>query len=162
MFEVWTGLATAAARIAKSRKSSRRRLTARRGNQESHDLNPGRSIQDVCEHLAANLDANAIVIERLRGEPLVVAGAPWKAEVSPIDKIALDWSFTTGLPPKAGMGNPFGTDWLFLPVKADDRVVAVLGVMARYGRRRFILQEQPAIRNSLTALERIYRTTVSN
>lgn len=118
------------------------------------------SPKDVCEHLAATLEANAIVIERLRGELLVVAGSPWKSEIQPVDRIALDWSFTTGLPPKSGNGNPFGSDWLFLPVKVDGRVAAILGVAARHARRRFIVDEQPTIRSSVNALRRIYRTEV--
>lgn len=120
-----------------------------------------RSAEGVCERLAATLEANAIVVERLRDEILVVAGAPWKAEVDPLDKVALDWSFTTGLPPKSGMGNPFSSDWLFLPVQANGRVVAVLGVTARHGRRRFILDEQPAIRRAVAALAHIYGSKIS-
>jgi K+-sensing histidine kinase KdpD len=118
------------------------------------------SPQDVCEHLAEALDANAIVVERVRDEIIVAAGAPWKTEIQALDKIALDWSFVTGLPPKSGGGNPFGTDWLFLPVQVEGRVAAVLGVMARHGRRRFIPDEQPSIHNALIALRRFYETRV--
>lgn len=158
MIEVWTGLATAAAKITQSRKlrADRRAKEAgehfRNAEKEARDG----SLYGVCDRLASSLEANAIIVQRLRDEILVVAGAPWKVDVDPIDKIALDWSFTTGLPPKAGMGNPFSSDWLFLPIKAEDRVIAVLGVAARHGRRRFLLEEQPAIRSAVAALERIY------
>lgn len=124
------------------------------------DVN-SRSPQGVCQRLAVSLEANAIVVERARDEVVVVAGAPWKTQVDPLDKIALDWSFTTGLPPKSGSGNPFCSDWLFLPIHVDGKVVAVLGVVARYGRRRFILDAQPAIRTAVSALQRIYQSKVS-
>ena len=158
MIEVWTGLATAATKIVKSRKL---RVDRRAKEAGQHFCNAEEKAKDgslygVCDRLASSLEANAIIVQRLRDEILVVTGAPWKVDVDPIDKIALDWSFTTGLPPNAGMGNPFSSDWLFLPVKAEGRVVAVLGVIARHGRRRFLLEEQPAIRNAVAALERIY------
>lgn len=133
-----------------------------RERDDAADINVNsRSPQDVCQRLATSLEANAIVVERARDEVVVVAGAPWKTEIDPLDKIALDWSFTTGLPPKSGSGNPFCSDWLFLPILVDGKVVAVLGVVARYGRRRFILDEQPAIRPAVSALQRIYQSRVS-
>lgn len=158
MYEVWTGLATAAARIASSRKLRADRTAKEAGDhfRNAERKSRGSSLYGVCDRLASSLEANAIVVERLQDEIFVVAGAPWKTEVDPIDKIALDWSFTTGLPPKAGMGNPYSSDWLFLPVKVEDRVTAVLGVVARHGRRRFLLEEQPAIRSAVSSLERIY------
>lgn len=163
MYESGIILAVAIAFVAAQLFSRFRTVRAKIGAQAAErrraiDINDhGQSPQVVCKRLAATLEANAIVVERLRDEIFVVAGAPWKTEVEPLDKIALDWSFTTGLPPKSGNGNPFGSDWLFLPVLVGGRVVAVLGVMARYGRRRFLLDEQPAIRSAVTALQRIYR-----
>lgn len=163
MYEVWNGLATAAARMARSRKLRGQRTADQAAEhfQNAEKKSEDRSLSGVCDRLASSLEANVIVVERLREEILVVAGAPWKVEVDPVDKIALDWSFTTGLPPKSGAGNPFSSDWLFLPVRAGDRVIAVLGVMARYGGRRFLLEEQPAIRNAVTTLERTYRSRIS-
>jgi two-component system sensor histidine kinase KdpD len=163
MYEVWTELATAAARIATSRKRRSQRTADRAAEhfQNAEKKSQDGSLHGVCDRLASSLEANAIIVERLGDEILVVAGAPWKIEVDPVDKIALDWSFTTGLPPKSGMGNPFSSDWLFLPVKAGDRVVAVLGAIPRYRDRRFLLEEQPAIRNAVTSLERIYQSRIS-
>lgn len=163
MHEFWVALAFVTALIIAQllgRARTRRARTDAENAAERRDGNDmkmnSQSVQGVCRRLAAILDANAIVVERIRDEIIVVAGAPWKTQVQPLDKIALDWSFTTGLPPKSGNGNPFASDWLFLPVLIDGRVVAVFGVMSRHGRRRFIPDEQPSIRNAVAALERIY------
>jgi K+-sensing histidine kinase KdpD len=163
MHEFWVVLAFATAfiiaqllgrsRIMRAKTDAER--AAERRDATDMKMN-SQSAQGVCRRLAATLEVNAIIVERIRDEIIVVAGAPWRTEVEPLDKIALDWSFTTGLPPKSGNGNPFASDWLFLPVLIGGRVVAVLGVMARHGRRRFIADEQPSIRSAVAALERIY------
>ena len=168
MHEIWVIVAVTVVFVAAQFLSRFRAMRAARDVQEASekcdatdiDVN-SRSPQGVCKRLAATLEANAIVVERARDEIVVIAGAPWKIAVDPLDKIALDWSFTTGLPPKSGGGNPFCSDWLFLPILVGGKVVAVLGVVARYGRRRFILDEQPTIRIAVSALQRIYQSKVS-
>jgi hypothetical protein len=109
MHEFWVILAVVLAFVA-AQVLSRFRAMRSVGNSQraskqsgATDINVNsRSPQGVCKRLAATLEANAIIIERARDEIVVVAGAPWKIEVEPLDKIALDWSFTTGLPPKSG------------------------------------------------------------
>ena len=168
MPEFWVIVSVAMVFVSARFLSRFRAMRATRGAQEASekrdatDINVNsRSPQGVCKRLAATLEANAVVVERVRDEIVVIAGAPWKIEVEPLDKIALDWSFTTGLPPKSGGGNPFCSDWLFLPILVGGKVVAVLGVVARYGRRRFILDEQPTIRIAVSALQRIYQSSAS-
>ena len=114
MPEFWVIVSVAMVFVSARFLSRFRAMRATRGAQEASekrdatDINVNsRSPQGVCKRLAATLEANAIVVERARDEIVVVAGAPWKIEVEPLDKIALDWSFTTGLPPKSGGGNPF-------------------------------------------------------
>ena len=168
MPEFWVIVSVAMVFVSARFLSRFRAMRATRGAQEASekrdatDINVNsRSPQGVCKRLAATLEANAVVVERVRDEIVVIAGAPWKIEVEPLDKIALDWSFTTGLPPKSAGGNPFCSDWLFLPILVGGKVVAVLGVVARYGRRRFILDEQPTIRIAVSALQRIYQSSAS-
>jgi hypothetical protein len=168
MHEFWVIVVVTTVIVAAQFFSRFRAMRVTRDAQEAsekHDATDinvnSRSPQGVCRRLAATLEANAIVVERARDEIVVVAGAPWKIEVEPLDKIALDWSFTTGLPPKSGGGNPFCSDWLFLPILVGGKVVAVLGVVGRYGRRRFILDGQPTIRIAVSALQRIYQSRVS-
>ena len=108
MHEFWVILAVAMAFLAvqllRRSRAMRSDRDAQRATERSDaaDINvKSRSPEGVCKRLAATLEANAIVLERARDEIVVVAGAPWKTEVEPLDKIALDWSFTTGLPPFA-------------------------------------------------------------
>jgi K+-sensing histidine kinase KdpD len=122
-------------------------------------IRSARSNQAVCEAMAGALRANAIVVECPQGKAIVVAGAPWKAALQPLDEIAVDLSFRTRRPSGAGTRHSALSDWLFVPVIARGRVAAVLGLAGRYCRRTFVLEEEQLIQVAAACLGEIYAET---
>lgn len=72
--------------------------------------------QTICEAAASVLDANAIVVERMPNDYVVVACSPWKPDLVALDRIALDLCFRTASFAGAGAARSGGSDWLFVPI----------------------------------------------
>jgi len=114
------------------------------------------SAQRICEIVAAGLEANAIVIEQLPNDFVVVAGAPWQPTLQTLDRLALEVCF--GDADFTGSGSEFsaGSDWLFIPICRRRKVVAAVGLAGRHFRRRFDPVNDATVRAVKSALEATY------
>ncbi|HEU4683858.1 MAG TPA: hypothetical protein VFS39_05085 [Nitrospira sp.] len=106
--------------------------------------------------MAAELQAHAIVVERPPNDFVVVAASPWKPTLQVLDRLALDSCFRSAGLAGWGSDRSAGSDWLFVPVFGSGEVAAALGIAGRFCRRRFDVEEYPAITLAAGALEGCY------
>ncbi|MBV9078767.1 MAG: sensor histidine kinase KdpD [Methylobacteriaceae bacterium] len=88
----------------------------------------------TCREAAGALDAQAVVLLPRDGELALAASHPPHDQLSLIDRAAADWAFTNARPAGQGADTFPGADWLFLPLRADNGALGVLGLGSPDGR----------------------------
>ncbi|SFR84554.1 sensor histidine kinase [Sphingomonas jatrophae] len=83
----------------------------------------------ICEEIARLFDAQALLIAGGEGEGVAVlaASAPGH-RLETVDLAAARWAWDTGTPAGRGSGTLAASEWLFQPLKAGERTLAVLAL----------------------------------
>ncbi|WP_375271422.1 DUF4118 domain-containing protein [Sphingomonas sp.] len=90
---------------------------------------PDTAAQMICDDVRRLLDVQVVLLDRASGAELSILAASDPAyRLDAMDGAAASWAFDTGSPAGKGSGTLAASEWLFQPLKAGDRVVAVLGV----------------------------------
>ncbi|KQM32173.1 histidine kinase [Sphingomonas sp. Leaf10] len=85
--------------------------------------------QMICDDVGRLLDVQVVLLARTQGGDLAILAASDPAyRLDTMDHAAAGWAFDTGSPAGRGSGTLTASEWLFQPMKAGERVLAVLGV----------------------------------
>ncbi|MBB3695499.1 sensor histidine kinase KdpD [Sphingomonas sp. BK580] len=93
-----------------------------------------RAAQMICEDVRRLLDVQVVLLTRspTAGLDILAASDPgYRLET--MDSAAAGWAFDTGATAGKGSGTLAASEWLFVPLKAGERVLAVLGVARSAG-----------------------------
>ncbi len=83
----------------------------------------------ICDDVGRLLDVQVVLLGRGHGADLAILAASDPAyRLDTMDNAAASWAFDTGSAAGKGSGTLAASEWLFQPMKAGERVLAVLGV----------------------------------
>ncbi|RVT93264.1 sensor histidine kinase [Sphingomonas crocodyli] len=113
----------------------------------------------ACTEIAGLLGVKVVILEQGAAGLSVMAASLADPPLETMEIAAAQWVWDTGQPAGRGTGTLTASDWQFQPLKAGDRVLAVLGV-ARDDGRDPVRSDQLALLGSLLdqtslALERL-------
>ncbi|GGE78154.1 sensor histidine kinase [Sphingomonas prati] len=90
---------------------------------------PSEAARLICEDVARLFDVQAVLLAPLVGPGLAVQAASTPDyRLDTMDMAAANWASDTGTPAGKGSGTLAASEWLFNPVRAGGRTLAVLGV----------------------------------
>jgi two-component system sensor histidine kinase KdpD len=90
---------------------------------------PDVATQMICDDVRRLLDVQVLLLGRTDAAELAILAASDPAyRLDTMDNAAASWAFDTGSPAGRGSGTLAASEWLFQPMIAGDRVLAVLGV----------------------------------
>ena len=85
--------------------------------------------RSICDDIARLFDAQALLLQPAAGGGLSVQAATnADYRLDTMDSAAATWAFDTGSPAGKGSGTLAASEWLFQPLKAGGRTLAVLGL----------------------------------
>ena len=82
----------------------------------------------VCGQVSAMLDVNSVLLREVAGQLEVVASVPAGAELGPVDRAALEWAWSHGIPAGRGTDKVAVSEWQFQPLKTSLGMLAILGL----------------------------------
>jgi two-component system sensor histidine kinase KdpD len=95
---------------------------------------PQRAAQMICDDIARLLDVQAVLLAPSPGAGLeILAASDSRYRLDTIDTAAATWAFDTGSAAGNGSGTLAASEWLFQPLKAGGRPLAVLGIVRDSG-----------------------------
>jgi len=95
----------------------------------------GQVAQMICDDVRRLLDVHVVLLAPSPGHGLgVLAASDADYRLDVMDTAAATWAFDNGHPTGKGSGTLAASEWLFQPMKAGDRAIAVLGVARDSGR----------------------------
>jgi len=106
--------------------------------------------ETIASHVSTEIGRNAAVIERRRsGEIEILAAEPALSQLPTNSRAAADWALRNGQ--KAGWTTDTLPDspWLFIPLRAGDRTIGLLGI-ARGGGREILTEPQRRLVETLS------------
>jgi two-component system sensor histidine kinase KdpD len=98
-------------------------------------------------------------VREIAGSLEVVAGAPEKIVLDPLERTALEWAWQNGEPSGSGTAAVSAASWRFEPLRTSLATLAVLGLVRADGRdpvpaeRKLLLSTM--VSQSALALERL-------
>lgn len=94
------------------------------------DVNdPAEAARRICDDIGRLFDVEVVLLTPAPGAPLCVQAATKPDyRLDTMDWAAGNWAFDTGASAGKGSGTLAASEWLFLPLKAGERTVAVLGL----------------------------------
>lgn len=110
---------------------------------------PDEVAQAACLEIGRLLSLRVVLLEQTGTGFTVQAASDPDVRVETMEMAAAQWVSDTGLPAGRGTGTLTASDWQFQPLKAGDRVLAVLGV-ARDDGADPVRSDQLALLGSLT------------
>lgn len=116
-------------------------------------------MQAVCTEIARLLDVRTTLLTAGAAGPELRAACPAEDRLDTVERAAAQWSLDRGVPAGRGSDTLTASDWLFHPLKTEERTIAVLG-LARADARDTIRSDQLPLLMSLLgqatlALERM-------
>ena len=85
--------------------------------------------QMICDDVRRLLDVHVVLLGPVDGAEMpVLAASDAGYRLDTVDTAAARWAFDTGGPAGRGSGTLAASDWLFRPLVAGERVLAVLGI----------------------------------
>ena len=95
---------------------------------------PDLAAQMICDDVHRLLDVQVVLLGPSGGADLdVLAASDPGYRLDTMDNAAARWAFDNGVPTGKGSGTLAASEWLFRPLRAGDRVLAVLGVANEEG-----------------------------
>jgi len=95
---------------------------------------PDLAAQMICDDVHRLLDVQVVLLGPPGGTDLdVLAASDPGYRLDTMDNAAARWAFDNGVPTGKGSGTLAASEWLFRPLRAGDRVLAVLGVANEEG-----------------------------
>lgn len=90
---------------------------------------PSEAARMICEDVARLFDVQTVLLTPQAGPGLTVQAASTASyRLDTMDLAAANWAFDTGTAAGKGSGTLAASEWLFQPVRAGGRTLAVLGV----------------------------------
>lgn len=112
----------------------------------------------TCREVSRLFAVNAMFLSNTEGAPEIVASHPSQEALGAIDRAAAGAAFDTGETSGRGSGHLNAGDWTFYPLKADNRVLGLLGLARDDGREAMAPERRPLLGSILDqaalALER--------
>ena len=88
----------------------------------------------ICDDIRRLFDVQVVLLTGAPGETLCVqAATSTDYRLDTMDLAAAGWAFDTGVAAGKGSGTLAASEWLFQPLKAGDRTLAVLGIARETG-----------------------------
>lgn len=87
----------------------------------------------ICEEVGRLFDARAVLLAPGAAGLAPQAASDPDVRLDTIDMAAAQWALDTGAPAGSGSGTLTASDWLFQPLRAGGRVLAVLGLTRERG-----------------------------
>lgn len=113
----------------------------------------------ICHELGRFFDVRTILLEQGEGGLTVQASSDPDVRVETMELAAAQWVQDTGQPAGRGSATLTASDWLFHPLKAGERVLAVIGFAKDDGTAPFRSDQLPQLMGQLDqaalALERL-------
>jgi two-component system sensor histidine kinase KdpD len=115
--------------------------------------------QVICSDVSAIFDVQTVLVREIAGSLEVVAGAPEKIALDPLERTALEWAWQNGEPSGSGTAAVSAASWRFEPLRTSLATLAVLGLVRADGRdpvpaeRKLLLSTM--VSQSALALERL-------
>lgn len=144
-------LAASSARTNAAQAGFLRMLTA---ESHSHEVQ-----QLICRELCRIFDVRTVLLEKSDAGLAVLASSDPDVRVETMELAAAQWVQDTGQPAGRGSATLAASDWLFHPLKAGERVLAVIGFAKDDGSPPFRSDQLPQLMGQLDqaalALERL-------
>jgi len=113
----------------------------------------------ICHELCRLFDVRTLLLEQGEGGLVVQASSDPDVRIETMELAAAQWVQDTGQPAGRGSATLTASDWLFHPLKAGDRVLAVIGFARDDGSAPFRSDQLPQLMGQLDqaalALERL-------
>ena len=87
----------------------------------------------ICMEIARLFELRAVILEEEQTGLAIQAASAADSQLGVMELAAAQWVQDTGQPAGRGSGTLTATDWLFRPLKAGDRTLAVLGIAREDG-----------------------------
>ena len=84
--------------------------------------------QAICAELSRLFLVRSVMLLPSSGGPFLAAANPPEDRLAAIELAAAQWAMDKGLPAGRGSDTLTASDWLFHPLKASDRTLAVVGI----------------------------------
>jgi two-component system sensor histidine kinase KdpD len=95
---------------------------------------PNEAGRMICDDVSRLFDAQGILLTPAQGGGLAVqAASNPDYRLDTMDQAAAQWAFDTGTVTGKGSGTLAASEWLFHPLKTDERTLAVLGIARDIG-----------------------------
>lgn len=134
-------LAASSARTNAAQAGFLRMLTAEGDRDEVQQL--------ICRELCRTFDVRTVLLEAGTGGLVVQASSDPDVRVETMEMAAAQWVLDTGQPAGRGSGTLTASDWLFYPLMAGDRVLAVVGFAKDDGTAPFRSDQLPQLMGQL-------------
>ena len=134
-------LAASSARTNAAQAGFLRMLTAEGDRDEVQQL--------ICRELCRTFDVRTVLLEAGTGGLVVQASSDPGVRVETMEMAAAQWVLDTGQPAGRGSGTLTASDWLFYPLMAGDRVLAVVGFAKDDGTAPFRSDQLPQLMGQL-------------
>jgi two-component system sensor histidine kinase KdpD len=113
----------------------------------------------ICTEIARLFELRTVILEHEQAGLAIQAASAADTQLDTMELAAAQWAQDTGLPAGRGSGTLAAADWLFQPLKAGGRTLAVLGLARDDGRDPIRSDQLPLLSSLLDqaalALERL-------